>query len=402
MTQVSAFQTFDMPKALNLSGLGQISDAFDFLDNVDFALLGKVYQDVAAYQFTTDTTHLAAFGGTNFSFTNSVPVSGTVTGVALTEGSLADGLGGQTLQTMISGFSISAVEIANAVTSLSTTDDAVVLGKIFAGADRFDLSEGNDVASGFAGNDKMFGNGGNDKLLGDDGNDVLSGGKGDDRLFGGAGNDVLDGGPGADFLHGGAGNDIVSYATATAGQTIDMALITAQTNGDTFVSIEGLIGSNFADTFTATRVATSLFGMGGADKLVGGTRNDIISGGLGKDTLTGGAGIDTFRFDVAPTAANADLITDFLRATDKIGLSSTVFKGLTLLGAHGLDPSNFIRSATATATSALDANDHLIYNTTTGMLFYDADGAGGKAGVAIAQLGDTHHVVLAATDFLII
>ncbi|MEI6640765.1 MAG: calcium-binding protein [Novosphingobium sp.] len=381
-----------MTAMLDLSALGTSAEDFDFLDNVNFALLGNVFQDVAAYQFTAGTTQLAAFGGRNFSFINGVPVSGTVTGIALTEGSLADGLDGQSLSVLITGLSVSTIDIAKAVASASSADDAVVLSKIFAGNDRFDLSQGDDVAFALGGADRMFGNGGNDTLLG---------GAGNDSLFGGAGDDILDGGTGANLLNGGTGSDTVSYVSASGAQTIDLRQTTAQTNGDRLVGIENLTGSDFDDVFTAGRAASILLGGGGDDTLVGGARGDVLAGGTGNDLLTGGAGNDIFLFDARPTtAANADVITDFVRGRDKIVLSSGVFKDVPLLGENGLDPAAFVRSASATA--ARDADDRLIYNTKSGILFFDADGVGGKAPVAIAQLGLDLHPNLTAGDILFI
>ncbi|MFM2057171.1 MAG: hypothetical protein RLY71_1556, partial [Pseudomonadota bacterium] len=47
-------------------------------------------------------------------------------------------------------------------------------------------------------------------------------------------------------------------------------------------------------------------------------------------------------------------------------------------------------------TTAADADDHLIYNTSTGALYYDADGLGGTGAVQIAKLGVG--VALTASD----
>lgn len=392
MAKVAALDTFNMTSMLDLSVLGEIAEDFEFLDNVNFALLGNVFQDVAAYQFTTDTTQLVAFGGKNFSFINGIPVSGRVTGIALTDGALSDGLEGQSLNVLITGISVGTVDIAKAVASASKADDLALIADMFKGNDRFDLSEGNDIAFGLAGADKMFGNGGND---------LLAGGDGIDTLAGGAGNDVLEGGNGADIINGGVGSDTASYATASTGQTINLG-VALQANGDRLISIENVQGSALADQLTAGRVGAVLDGGGGGDTLVGGLRADTLSGGTGNDVLTGGGGNDLFLFDAKPVSSNADVITDFARGRDKIVLSSEVFTGLDRLGTNGLDPSNFIRSASATATSARDGNDHLIYNSTTGILFFDADGVGGKAGVAIAQIGTDLHPNLAASDILIL
>jgi Ca2+-binding RTX toxin-like protein len=390
MATVAALQAFDMFSLLDLSALGELTDDFAFLDNVDFALLGNVFEDVAAYQFTTDTAHLAAFGGTDFAFINGIPVSGTVTGMALTNGSLADGLGGQELVALISGFSVSTSDLAKAVASTSSKDDVALLTKMFAGADRFDLSEGNDFAFGLGGADKMFGNGGNDILIGGTGNDSLSGGNG---------NDGLEGGKGEDKLLGGGGFDTAFYDGEAAGQLIDLGLKTKQANGDTLSSIEALVGSKFGDVFTAAATGSSLFGEAGSDTLFGRKGADILDGGLGQDSLTGGAGKDVFVFDDAAGLKNADLITDFKRGSDKIGLSSTIFGKLAQVDGH-LAPSAFVSGAMISA--AQDASDRLIYNTTSGVLLFDPDGTGSKAAQVLCQLGLDLHPALTAADIVLI
>jgi Ca2+-binding RTX toxin-like protein len=51
-------------------------------------------------------------------------------------------------------------------------------------------------------------------------------------------------------------------------------------------------------------------------------------------------------------------------------------------------------------TSAHDASDRLIYNTSTGDLYYDADGTGAKAAILVAHL--TGNPVLIYSDIQII
>ena len=50
----------------------------------------------------------------------------------------------------------------------------------------------------------------------------------------------------------------------------------------------------------------------------------------------------------------------------------------------------------------MDASDRLVYNTSTGILYYDADGSGVRASVAIALLGNLTHPNLTYTDIQII
>lgn len=52
------------------------------------------------------------------------------------------------------------------------------------------------------------------------------------------------------------------------------------------------------------------------------------------------------------------------------------------------------------ADAAIDTNDYVIYNPTTGALTYDADGSGAGVGVQIAMLGV--NLALTNADFVII
>ncbi len=81
-----------------------------------------------------------------------------------------------------------------------------------------------------------------------------------DSLFGGSGNDTLIGGAGADALNGGSGFDIASYAGASVGVTASLAntgINTQQAAGDTYTSIEGLIGTTHWDVLVGNAAATA-------------------------------------------------------------------------------------------------------------------------------------------------
>jgi serralysin len=83
---------------------------------------------------------------------------------------------------------------------------------------------------------------------------------------------------------------------------------------------------------------------------------------------------------------------------DKILLSRAVFAGLTGAATGPLGPSLFWSGAGVTA--AHDADDRLVYDTTTGTLYYDPDGVGGAAAISLATFGAAKPV-LSAGDFIL-
>ena len=99
---------------------------------------------------------------------------------------------------------------------------------------------------------------------------------------------------------------------------------------------------------------------------------DHIWGGLGNDTLSGGKGIDRFHFGlVALGPSNIDTITDF--QGDEIYLHANPFQN------HAFISVNILSNASS--------GEGVIYEKSTGTLYYDNDGAGsGEQGIAFAVL----------------
>ena len=230
---------------------------------------------------------------------------------------------------------------------------------------------------------------------------LIIGNAGANILTGGAGNDRLQGGNGNDTLRGGAGYDYADYSTATKSVTVNLNISTAQNTGgagtDILTDIESIFGGNAADNLTGSAGNNTLFGDAGNDIISGGNGLDLLIGGAGKDTLTGGEGMDWFVFETAPNASsNLDTITDFTPGTDKLVFSKSIFAGLELG-----DLTSDAFWAGAGVKTAHDASDRLIYNTSTGALYYDADGAGGSAAIQVALLGTSMHPLLSYTDISI-
>jgi Ca2+-binding RTX toxin-like protein len=138
-----------------------------------------------------------------------------------------------------------------------------------------------------------------DQLTGDAGANRLAGNGGNDTLIGGAGDDILVGGDGADALVGGEGWDTASYADATSAVTVSLANGGSEGDpaGDSFVSIEGLVGSDHADQLFGDAASNVLVGLSGGDVMDGGDGNDALYGGFGHDTLIGAVGNDELNGD---------------------------------------------------------------------------------------------------------
>jgi Ca2+-binding RTX toxin-like protein len=148
---------------------------------------------------------------------------------------------------------------------------------------------------------------------------VLNGRGGNDFLWGGDGNDVLLGGAGGDALNGGVGVDRVQYNDSPAGLTVDLQAPANNTGiaaGDSYVSVENLYGSNFADNQRGNAGANTIwgaagndiiYGRAGNDTLLGGDDNDVLLGGAGADVLNGGNGTDRAQYTDSPVGLTADL-----------------------------------------------------------------------------------------------
>ena len=107
------------------------------------------------------------------------------------------------------------------------------------------------------------------------------------NAVGGGNDDTFIGTSAVETFDGGIGNDTVDYSGSGAKITIDLSNGTAtggDAAGDTLISIENLIGTDFYDTLT---------GNAAENTLTGGLGNDVLKGKTGDDTLYGGAGNDS-------------------------------------------------------------------------------------------------------------
>jgi Ca2+-binding RTX toxin-like protein len=264
--------------------------------------------------------------------------------------------------------------------------------------------------------DQVDGDDGNDDLGGGAGDDTINGGAGDDHLHGDHGDDDLCGDEGDDSLNGGSGDDTADYSQETGTDGVraslmkHMAMDTWGTR-DHFKSIENLVGSANDDVLTGDNKGNVVEGNDGSDVikglngkdaldggdgdddlsggngkddlngglgddvLKGGNGKDVLNGGEGSDTLTGGMGRDTFVFS-DPTSG-PDTITDFRSHLDKIAIDFVPDD------VENLGPDDFFLSTDLSGLAAGQAA--LIYDRATGVLTYDADGAGGNDAVDLVH-----------------
>jgi Ca2+-binding RTX toxin-like protein len=236
-------------------------------------------------------------------------------------------------------------------------------------------------AAGGSGNDKLFdvenvkGSAFNDLLIGSAVANVLNGHLGADRMIGDDGNDT--------YYVDNAG-DVVTETNADAAGGIDAV----------YASVTYALGANVERLYLEGTAAINASGNGLANLIGGNAGNNVILGNGGNDTLTGGAGQDTFVFNTALSGTtNVDTITDFVVVDDTIFLENAVFTKLTTVGT--LNAANF----KIIGSAALDADDYILYDKTTGALSYDADGSGAGAAVRVAVLGT--NLALTNADFIV-
>ncbi len=301
-----------------------------------------------------------------------------------------------------------------------------------AAANGIDGGIGNDALDGAGGPDTLTGGAGNDTYLvnvaGDDVIELSGGGhdhvetalkaytldaevedllgtsvtaaqslKGNDlanTIETGAGKDSLDGGLGNDTLRGGAGNDtyVLDSAKDRVQEQADSGTDTVKTDLAKYS-----LADNVETLISTTKTGAVLTGTDVANTMSGNAGNDILDGAEGKDTLSGAGGSDIFVFKTALDPANVDQITDFNAAADTIKLENTGAGLFNALSKGALLAAEF--KIIGPGGSAVDADDHILYNQSTGALYYDADGPGTAARVQFATL--TNGAVLTSADFLI-
>jgi serralysin len=283
----------------------------------------------------------------------------------------------------------------------------------------------NNIITGNSANNVLAGLGGADQLIGGSGTDTatyaastsgvtvsltLNTGSGGDaqgdtfssieNLIGSNYNDVFEGNSGVNNINGGAGIDTITYENATALVKVSLATTSAQSTGgggsDTLSNFENLTGSAFNDTLTGSTVANVLKGLAGNDTISAGGGNDTLVGGSGTDTLTGGAGNDAFVFNLP--SDGLDTITDFSSNADFLQISAAGFGGGLVANAT---PTLVTVADVASASSGGNTGYFIFDNsgTNSGTIYWDPTGGSSSDAVAFVKINGT---ALLATDFHIV
>ncbi|MBW6416868.1 Hint domain-containing protein [Celeribacter sp. PS-C1] len=284
------------------------NDVLGEVENVTFRISDL---DVYAFVDTVTITSVDAEGNTvtlTITPEGEVSVSGnTATGTVDANFVNPDDASGAILVTIPGPVSSITIDYGNN----GTQQQAIHISDV-----NFDViqTEYDDTIESGAGDDTIDAGLGDDVVFGGTGNDVIDGGVGNDTMYGEEGDDTFIGGEGADFMDGGSGQDTIDYSDSSEGVNVDLSTGTysgGDAEGDSGSGIDGLIGSDYDDTFIGfdgestdgANAYTNIFhggagndyldGAGGNDELYGDDGNDEIHGGTGDDYIEGGTGADT-------------------------------------------------------------------------------------------------------------
>ncbi len=191
-------------------------------------------------------------------------------------------------------------------------------------------------------------------------------------MTGGPEDNVITGSSLPDDIVGGGGSDWVDYSSAqlvivpnvdsVTGVKVDLTTglgTYGDAAGDTYNSIESVIGSAHDDLINGSAGNNKLLGGAGNDFIQGGAGNDTLVGGAGDDTLVGGADNDTVEYDVegGSLGVTVDLSAAGPNSTDTFGNNDTLSLIENVIGTDEIDV--ITGDGQANLLSGLDGDDIL-------------------------------------------
>lgn len=203
----------------------------------------------------------------------------------------------------------------------------------------------------------------------------------DNHIIGNSGNNILAGGLGADTLEGGLGDDIyvLSDSLDVIIDTGGDDTIRSSQNVELQAGIENAQLVGIADTY--------VIGNGLDNTLQGNLGDNILDGGLGLDTLIGDEGADQFIISNNGDDVDSDIVQDFTSGEDLLVIDLASFgidaEALGILSSGLVSTESFVFGAGAVA---LDNNDHFIYDSAQGILYFDEDGSGDAEMIELARV----------------
>jgi VCBS repeat-containing protein len=292
------------------------------------------YEQAASHQVTVRATDS---GGLTYDATltiATIDVNEAPTDISLSNAAVPQGAA---VGTVVGALSAANLDAGDTATYTLVDNDGgqfaisggnlVVAGTLTAGAQQIDvratessgLTFDKVIAISVNSGALVVGTAGPDTLVGTAGDDTIQGLAGNDRLQGLAGNDILDGGPGLDRA---------IYTDATSGITVNMAAgtVTGGSGSDTLINIEGVVGSDYADTYNATGFTgdTGIAGTSvGFNEFEGRGGNDTIISALNSQ----GAPLTRISYVSATAGVTVDLNAHTATGDASVGTDTLVGNG---------------------------------------------------------------------------
>jgi len=173
----------------------------------------------------------------------------------------------------------------------------------------------------------------------------------------------------------GNGTDTIDVSNQSKVQTIDLRSGYFSSLGAVKIAYSNAPTATFAPKDNVSIAYDTVI-----ENAIGSNQADTITGNSVSNVLTGNLGNDNFVFASMLSSNNIDTITDF-SSGDKITLSRSIFTALS----NGNTLTNEFLTG-SNKTVAETSLQHIIFDTLTKNLYYDADGVGGDSPIQFAIL----------------